>query len=693
MKTFLHNCGRLLALFSLILTGFYGTNINAQWIQTTGPYGWEFNHFAEKNATVLAGSPSQGIYRSDNSGLHWTDANNGLWATTVTALAVNQQYFLAGVYDGSGALLFLSEDDGVNWSQINTVNPTKDITCFVEKDTILFMGTYGDGVYRSSDGGLNWTKANNSGLEHPVLDLAVIDSVILAGTMGGGVYMSTDDGESWTMLPGPDFNYYVTSMCVINKVLYVAYAGTVYKTANRGSDWTKISTGLPSSYSGNLYANGTNLYLGTDQGIFFSTDGGSNWSNIGLVSAIVHKMVVSGDNLIAGTRDLGIFTSSDNGQNWVQTGALDNMMIQAMAALNSNFITGNNGQEGIFVSRDNGKSFTEHYNLNHSYVLALKVRGTDIFAGTEVANTGGGGIFKSSDSGKTWERIGLQNVIVVSFTYHHSYLFAGTVQGVYRTKNEGAIWNYVNNGLNSLRVDALETVDTLVYAGTGYGVYRTTDNGDNWSPFGLADTLVSSLLNVDNTLYASTPFGIYMLSNNDPKWVQVGLPDTFVYKLEANQSMIFAGTTYGVYASEIDGSRWVSINDGLDFNITTLAINDNYLFAGTWGEGVWSRDLLDISTGIDLKTQNTPNNYSLRQNYPNPFNPSTTIEFTLPNSEYTEIKVYNVLGKEVSTVVSKTLNQGNHTYQFDGKNLASGVYYYQLVAGDYREVKKMILLR
>jgi hypothetical protein len=85
--------------------------------------------------------------------------------------------------------------------------------------------------------------------------------------------------------------------------------------------------------------------------------------------------------------------------------------------------------------------------------------------------------------------------------------------------------------------------------------------------------------------------------------------------------------------------------------------------------------------------------FTLKQNYPNPFNPSTTIEFTLPKSEYVELRVYNILGKEVSTLVSNKLNQGNHTYQFDGKNLASGIYYYQLTAGDYREVKKMILLR
>lgn len=85
--------------------------------------------------------------------------------------------------------------------------------------------------------------------------------------------------------------------------------------------------------------------------------------------------------------------------------------------------------------------------------------------------------------------------------------------------------------------------------------------------------------------------------------------------------------------------------------------------------------------------------FIVKQNYPNPFNPSTTIEFTLPKSEFVELKVFNILGSEVSTLVSKKLDQGNHTYTFDGKNLASGIYYYQLVAGDYSEVKKMVLLK
>ena len=83
----------------------------------------------------------------------------------------------------------------------------------------------------------------------------------------------------------------------------------------------------------------------------------------------------------------------------------------------------------------------------------------------------------------------------------------------------------------------------------------------------------------------------------------------------------------------------------------------------------------------------------LVQNYPNPFNPSTTIKFSLPKSEFVELKVYNTLGEEVSTLISNKLNQGNHTFTFDGTYLVSGIYYYQLVAGKYLEVKKMILIK
>jgi hypothetical protein len=88
-----------------------------------------------------------------------------------------------------------------------------------------------------------------------------------------------------------------------------------------------------------------------------------------------------------------------------------------------------------------------------------------------------------------------------------------------------------------------------------------------------------------------------------------------------------------------------------------------------------------------------PLKFNLLQNYPNPFNPSTTIEFTLPKSEFVELKIYNIIGKEVANLVSVQLNVGNHSYTWDATGFASGVYYYRIKAGNLVETCKMIYLK
>ena len=85
------------------------------------------------------------------------------------------------------------------------------------------------------------------------------------------------------------------------------------------------------------------------------------------------------------------------------------------------------------------------------------------------------------------------------------------------------------------------------------------------------------------------------------------------------------------------------------------------------------------------------NNYSLSQNYPNPFNPATTIMFSLPVSAQVTLKVYDVLGREAASLVDSYKEAGSHSIKFDASNLTSGIYFYQLKAGEYIETKKLIL--
>lgn len=88
-----------------------------------------------------------------------------------------------------------------------------------------------------------------------------------------------------------------------------------------------------------------------------------------------------------------------------------------------------------------------------------------------------------------------------------------------------------------------------------------------------------------------------------------------------------------------------------------------------------------------------PAAFELKQNYPNPFNPSTTIEYRLPVQGFVSLRIFNVLGQEVHTLVSGQQNPGEHRVVFDGANLPGGVYFFRLDAGGFSQTRKFLLLR
>ena len=89
----------------------------------------------------------------------------------------------------------------------------------------------------------------------------------------------------------------------------------------------------------------------------------------------------------------------------------------------------------------------------------------------------------------------------------------------------------------------------------------------------------------------------------------------------------------------------------------------------------------------------TISDFRLKQNYPNPFNPLTSIDFQIPNSEFVTLGIYNILGQKVATLVNEKKQSGSYNVKWDADKHAAGVYYYQLKAGEYLEVKKMVLLK
>lgn len=113
------------------------------------------------------------------------------------------------------------------------------------------------------------------------------------------------------------------------------------------------------------------------------------------------------------------------------------------------------------------------------------------------------------------------------------------------------------------------------------------------------------------------------------------------------------------------------------------------------GEAGKAKVVVDSLLGITSVTDRTdiPNNFYLSQNYPNPFNPATLISYKMPSSSNVSLKVFDLLGREVATLVNEPKSAGNYEIKFDGSNLSSGVYLYQLKAGSYIETKKLILMK
>ncbi len=146
------------------------------------------------------------------------------------------------------------------------------------------------------------------------------------------------------------------------------------------------------------------------------------------------------------------------------------------------------------------------------------------------------------------------------------------------------------------------------------------------------------------------------------------------------------GNNLSQYNSIWSDSSWIPSDNQLQIN---YGIKDFTFFGYSMKI---SYSLLN-TTNISTKVVSIPNKYSLSQNYPNPFNPSTTISFSLPSKSFVTLKVYDILGREIVTIVSEEMPAGRYSKQWNAANLSSGIYFYRLQAGSYTETKKMILLK
>jgi ligand-binding sensor domain-containing protein len=673
------------------------------WQLQGSPYGKHIQCIsAGEIGKVYLSSSDAALFYSSNNGELWTitDYNHSL----IQAIAIDNT---GKIYAGSnGEGVFRSTDDGISWYQINdglmntnilslTISPTSDILC----------GTDGGGVYKL----INDTSWQYLGLANvQILSLLVKpNGFIYAGTSGYSVFRSTNAGTDWTMLyAGIGDDRFINALAVDSSGNI--YAGTdlgVYKSTNDGDMWFQSSSGLMDTVVYELTVSPSQLILASaGKLLYVSSDGGANWEPHDFFGAAPECFSVSENGYVFAGNVLGVYRSESDITNWTRLndGLTNAESIQSICfSSNGNLFAGLS--TGAYSSDDNGITW-RGTGLNDENVIALHSDRPNglLFAGTEY------GITRSTDGGETWsEKSGYYYTHKVSFGEDVSgNLYSGYgAQGwwsyygaVLISTNFGEIWD--TTALSGPPINAIfvnPSDDAVIVARADSGIYVSIDQGSTWEAKGLnVQNIISVLYSNSGCMFAGTEDGIlYRSCDNGVNWQDISIPDfiSISCMIFNSSGHIFLSDSNGVFLSTDNGDSWTTLNTGLtETNIHTLRIdNVGYLFAGSASGYIFKSN--QIISGFSESTTDLPGSFYLYQNFPNPFNPSTSIRFSVPQRTHVQLKVFDIIGCEITTLLNEELEAGNYDITFNAGDISTGVYIYQLKAGTYMESKKMLLLR
>jgi photosystem II stability/assembly factor-like uncharacterized protein len=410
--------------------------------------------------------------------------------------------------------------------------------------------------------------------------------------------------------------------------------------------------------------------------------------------------------------------SSESG--WVQGQGIYGFGPTGFGFSGNNIVAGTScalcSQTYIFLSTDSGLTWNLRgtFNvLNHPpnthlystpYVTFIK---DSIFLFAGFGQVGGYTLYVSTDDGVTWTDPDTDFTQTVNcFAAIGSTVFAGTDSSIFLTTDWGKSWGPASGAATYLPVDGLATLGSILFASTpGEGIYRSTDGGKNWKEINTTNSDFGGLATIGSILFAGSASdtsiggGLLMSMDSGVTWVRdVSLPGRAIYVLSGNNTNVFASTDTAVFVSIDSGATWKDVTGGTQVGgVAALATNGEYLFAGT-GNTAWRYPLSQL-TGIQQNPYKTPDGFALHQNYPNPFNPTTAISYILPAPSHVTLRVYDILGRQVTTLVNNEDQlKGTHTLYWNAtdqmeEGVSSGVYFYRLTTDYGTDTKKALYLK
>lgn len=417
-----------------------------------------------------------------------------------------------------------------------------------------------------------------------------------------------------------------------------------------------------------------------------------------------------------------IFADAETGEIFVATGS-------------TNWPNGEDG--GLRMSTNDGNSWI---NLFDAYTSRFVMKGPDNNLYASVWDyPGDEALYRSADNGSTWDlltSVSSGNNIFACAILEGSTntIFAGTGQGVLRSMDNGVTWAYANTGLPTgawVRSLAISPDGLTIAAGTTMGTYISGDNGDNWDKVTGAgeDEIISSLVFYEESEDSEVGIFLLLMGTESGKILAASAVTLFLVATLVTTLASFKGvtrimthrnpftlvTTFLVSMWAATGGAffyatggliaWQSFLTGLPpnplisiftsyFIVTTLTLVAYIAMYGNSkavnsGSEIY-KATFDLSVGINTQPY-SETGISLFQNIPNPFKEQTRINFQLTETAETTLKIFDLAGNEVKSVVDGILNVGRHSINLTNEGLSSGMYYYVLRSNNYTQSKKLVI--
>lgn len=650
---------------------------------------------------------------------------------------------------------YITKDGGKSWKTSDLSGYSRDIF-FIDANRGWSCGN-ANYISRSSDGGETWEVLTEEDWSFNYAKIYFAnENTGWIITDNAQIKKTTDGGDTWTELNTDDgISLYPESVYFLNESIgwitgYNNSNAALIMTTDGGSSWVDTTFQDYQSINNVKFENETEGILLTMNGSIGTTDdGGRTWlfdknesastSEIFIDLAYYDEEVQIATGYTS-TATFGtypfIVVNDGAGINW-QKFNIDSESILELGYFNDSeglLLGGKNVFEFTFDSSENTISINELTdNAKNQFRDIFFITEEEGFAVTFSE------MFKTTNGGYNWDKVdSLENrSSTIYFPSEDNGWYIGSF--VYKTRDGGNTWEEIDFGNTNDWMDITFVNENLGWL-LGYNLlYKTSNGGESWNEIEGMEGEFTSISFVDEyTGYiCESDSIIWKTTNGGTTWNSIDVPDFYsMEKIEFQNESTGWLTANKFYKTENGGANWEVVSDnqfdlsdsfilnesiwliGSDVNGGWLQYSDNN--GESWAEfSLTNRELNSIfmlneetgwiagQAGLVMGTSNIvnvndnfsgeiTNKFQLSQNYPNPFNPSTQIEYNVPYAGEVVIKVYDILGREVATLVNGFVNAGKHTATFNSNehgSLSSGIYLIRMISQDFTEVRKIMLLK